>query len=528
MIDVLLQGGSVVDGSGTGRFRADVAIERDRIVEVGVLPDAVAREVIDASGQVVTPGIIDMHSHADYSLPICPTADSLVHQGITTVVGGQCGISTAPLLGGTRDEVIHSSDFFGVPLPWERWSSLAEYLEYLGDKGISVNLVPLVGQGTIRAAVMGYVSGDASEEQMAQMRRLAEASMDEGAIGISTGLIYPPGSYTSTEELVTLTRLVGQREGFYFSHIRGEGETLLDAINEAIHIGRETGAAIQISHLKAGGRKNWHLAPKALALIQGAREEGLDVTADMYTYPAGSTGMRTLLPEWALDGGVEAALGHLRDPATRERMTAEMQTTGFCSQAEFDKVLVASSPHKPEIEGRLISELAEEASLSPYEWIFDTLLETNLDVMTVHFMMSEENIRLQLAHPATMVSTDSFGLSATGPLSAGKPHPRCYGTYPRLFGRYVREQRTLSLEDAVWKSTGFPAQKLRWTDRGLVRKGYKADLVVFDPDTILDTATYEDPHQYPRGISHVLINGVAVIRDGQHTQERAGLILGAG
>ncbi len=525
MIDMLVQGGTVIDGTGADRRRADVLISGGRIVDVGLWEVMDAQEVVDASGCVVTPGFIDVHSHADWSLPVVPTADSMVHQGITSTIVGQCGLSVAPIFDMTREWARGHEDTFGFELPWEEWSTMGGYLDYLTRIGISLNVVPLVGQGMIRAAAVGLGASPASDEQMRAMHRLLVQALDEGAIGLSAGLIYPPGSYSSTDELIRLAIPAGERGGFFFNHIRGEGSTLLDAITEAIHIGRESGTAVQICHLKAAGRGNWHLASRALDLIDEARQEGLDVTADMYTYLAGSTYLKALLPEWAQEDGIDVVLARLRNRSARDEMVAEMKVTGFCSDVEFDTVYVATCSAKPELEGRSIADLADERQISPYEWIFDTLIQTRMNVMIVNFLMSEENVRMQLRHPAVMIGTDGFGLPFKGPLAIGKPHPRCFGTYPRLFGRYVREQKVLSLEEAVWKATGLPAQKLRWQERGLVKAGQAADLVVFDADIIADTATYQEPYQVPIGIRHVLVNGESVIRDGEHTGQRPGVIL---
>jgi N-acyl-D-amino-acid deacylase len=525
MLDILIQNGLVVDGSGAPRYRADVAIEGDHIVEVGQLEGAEAEEVIDASGCVVTPGFVDMHSHADSTLPICPTADSLVHQGITTAVIGQCGVSPAPLLAETREQVLAMKKSEDRPLPWDKWSTFGSYLDYLRQIGLSVNAVPLVGQGMVRSAVMAFSAEPATEEEIAQMQAEVVKAMDEGAIGISTGLIYPPGSYASTEELIAVTRPAGEQGGFYFSHIRNEGDTLLEAVAEAIRIGRETGAAVQISHFKAAGRENWHKSALALELIDQARAEGMDVTADMYPYLAGGTSLVAALPEWAQEGGKEAIAKRLTDPQTRQKMTADMKSTGFFRIAEWDKVLISGSPKRRDYEGRTIADLAAEAGKSPHEWIFDALLETEGDVSMILFMMSEDNREEELRHPAMMIGTDASGRATEGPLSKGTPHPRSFGTFPRVLGHYVREQGVISLEEAIWKMSGFPAQKLRWPDRGLVKKGYKADLVILNPDTVADRATYEAPHQYPEGIPHVIVNGKLVIHNSAHTQARPGSVL---
>ncbi|MBC8263658.1 MAG: D-aminoacylase [Anaerolineales bacterium] len=525
MLDILIQNGLVVDGSGTPRYRADVAIEGDHIVEVGQLKGAEAEEVIDASGCVVTPGFVDMHSHADFTLPIGPTADSLVHQGITTAVIGQCGASPAPLLAETRGQVLAMMESEDRPLPWDKWSTFSSYLDYLRQIGLSVNAVPLVGQGMARSAVMAFSAKPANEEEIVRMQAEVIKAMDEGAIGVSTGLIYPPGSYASTEELIAVTRPAGEQGGFYFSHVRNEGDTLLEAVAEAIRIGRETGAAVQISHFKAAGRENWHKSALALELIDQARAEGLDVTADMYPYLAGGTGLVATLPEWAQEGGKEAIAKRLTDPQTRQKMTADMKSTGFFRIAEWDKVLISGSPKRRDYEGRSIADLAAETDKSPHDWIFDALLETEGHISMILFMMSEDNREEELRHPAMMIGTDASGLATEGPLSKGTPHPRSYGTFPRVLGHYVREQGVISLEEAIWKMSGFPAHKLRWPDRGLVKKSYKADLVILNPDTVTDRATYEAPHQYPVGIPHVIVNGKLVIHNSTHTRARPGNVL---
>ncbi len=529
MFDILIRGGLVIDGSGTAGFRADVAIQGGRIAEVSLLPDADATTVIDAAGLVVSPGFIDMHSHADFSLPLCPTAESLVHQGITAVVVGQCGFSPAPLLEETQEQVIRMMDASlgraGERLPWERWTGFKTYLEDLSRAGTSLNVVPLVGQGTVRAGVMGFAPGPANTEQRARMTAAVAQAMDEGAFGLSTGLIYPPGSFTHAEEIAAIARPVGDRGGIYFSHIRGEADTLLTAISEAIRIGRDSGAAVQISHFKVAGRKNWDTVERALTLVDDARAEGMNVTADLYPYLAGSTGLSALLPQWAHEGGKEAITKRLADPRVREQMTASMQSEGFAKDMEWDRVLISFAPGKEEYQGRYVAELAREQGKSPHAWIFDALLETGLRANMVTFMMSEENRLRELRHPAMMIGTDGMGYALSGSMSEGLPHPRNYGTFPRILGHYVREEKVISLEEAVWKMTGFPAQKLGLRDRGLVKKGHWADLTLFDPKRVADKATYVSPHQYPEGIPHVLVRGVFVVRDGLHTGARPAGVL---
>jgi N-acyl-D-amino-acid deacylase len=467
-----------------------------------------------------------MHSHADLTLPVVPTADSLVHQGVTSVVAGQCGLTFVPLLAETREQVQASANTGDLELPWDEWSTFGSYVDYIERIGISVNMAMLVGQGAVRAAIIGFAGGPATTGQMARMQAEVARAMDSGAIGISTGLIYPPGSFADTEELVDVTRPVGERGGFYFSHIRGEDHRLLEAIAEAIHIGRETGAAVQISHFKASGRQNWPLATQGMEMIDRARAEGLDVAMDMYPYTAGATGLAALLPEWAQEGGKEATLRRLADPDTRRAMITSMQTSGFFQFAEWDEVFISGAPRRREYQGHSVAELAEASAKDPFDWVFDALMETALGIDMIVFQVAEDNLRMQLRHPAMMIGTDADAVAPTGPLSKGLPHPRHYGTYPRVLARYVREESLLSLEEAIWKMSGLAAQRLRWTERGLVKKGYRADLVVLDPDIVADRATYEKPHQYPVGVSHVIVNGQVVVDHGIHTQARPGKVLG--
>jgi N-acyl-D-amino-acid deacylase len=527
MVDILIRNGEVIDGSGTRRQKADVAVDKGRIVDVGNLAGATATQVIDAKGCVVTPGFIDMHSHADSTLPICPTADSLVHQGITTVVVGNCGFTPAPLFPDTRDSVSHMLNGDAPEeqrLPLDKWGDFKSFLDYLAEIKTSVNVSALAGQGTIRVGIVGFVATPPTPAQMAKQQAAVDVAMDQGAIGISTGLIYPPGSYAKTEELIDFTRPVGKRHGYYFSHIRGEGDTLLDALAEAIRIGRETGAKVHISHYKAAGRNNWDKAARGLKLIDEANASGVKVSADMYPYLAGSTSLTAMLPEWAQEGGGPEQLKRLADPETRKKMTHSMKTEGFFSIAEWDKVLISGS-RKKEYEGHWIQELADAVGKTPHEWIFDALLETNLGLGMIITMMDEENVKMQLTHPVMTIGTDGAGMPFEGKLASGLPHPRSFGTFPRVLGHYVREQKVLSLEEAIHKMSGLPAKHLGWTDRGLVLKGQRADLVVINPATVADTATYQKPFQRPLGIPWVIVNGRVEVADGAFNGVRAGQIL---
>ena len=526
--DTIIKNARIIDGTASPPFEADLAIKGQKIADIGQLGHSDSAHIIDAKGYSVSPGFIDMHSHADFSLPILPTADSLVHQGITTVVIGQCGLSPAPLVEKSRTQVISAiSGFFGnlaKSIPWNEWASLEDYLHFLALQGCSLNVIPLVGQGTIRAAVMGFGKGRANARQMAQMQDLVVEAMHQGAIGISTGLIYPPGSFTSTEELIELTQVVGDRNGFYFSHIRGEGDTLLEAIEEAIRIGRETGASVQISHFKAARQSNWDKSQKALDLISQARSAGLEITADLYPYRAGSTSLMTLLPEWTHEGGPAKTLERLADSEMQVKMMADMQSGGFAYGFEWRDILITSSPQRKEYEGRHIAEMATQAGISPYDWLFGALLETELDISMAVFGMSEENRHKEIQFSGMMFGTDGVGMAVTGPMAKGVPHPRSYGAFPRILSRFVRDLKAIELEEAIYRMTGMPAAKLRLTDRGQIKPGLAADLVIFDAAEVSDRATYETPHRYAGGISHVIVNGDLVIEGAVHTRARPGKI----
>jgi N-acyl-D-amino-acid deacylase len=412
-----------------------------------------------------------------------------------------------------------------MPIPWERWSDFQSYLGFLKELGLSVNIVHLVGQGTIRGGIMGFGSGRATPAEMEAMQIETIRAMDAGAIGLSTGLVYPPGSYALTEELIELTRVVGQRQGFYFSHIRGEDRVLLDAVAEAIAIGRTTRAAVQISHLKAGWPRNWDKQSRVIEMIDQARRQELDIGADAYPYVAGATSLKSTLPQWAQEGGKEAVLKRLSDRDAREKIIEAMKREGFCRDGSWDRVRISRAPKRPDYAGHFVSELAAAVGRTPEEWVLNALLETELDMGMITFMISEDNLKAVLKHPAVMIGSDSFIISTQGPLAQGAPHPRTFGTFPRVIAEYVREKKILSMEEAVHKMTGLPAQRLRLADRGLIRPGYKADVVVFDPETIRDRATYETPFQYPTGVHHVFCNGVSVLQGGRHTGMRPGQIL---
>ena len=516
-MELVIRSADLLDGSGAPAFRADIGIDGDTIVAIGDLSMAVAGKTIDGTGCVVTPGFIDIHSHSDYTLPINPQAESKIRQGVTTEVVGMCGGSAAPLDEASRARAVASNP----DLPWEEWTTFGEFLAFLQQQGTSVNVVPFVGHGTVRGLAMGLGERAPTEDELSEMKRLVAQAMDEGAWGMSTGLIYPPSVYGETEELVELSRVPARRGGFYFSHIRGEGATLLDAVAEAIEIGERAGLPVQIAHFKASGIDNWDLLPQALSLLDAALERGVDVMADRYPYIASSTGLGASLPHWAHDGGRDALLDRLRDTTARKQILDDPEP----QSTRWDKIVIAYVPDHSEWEGQSVAEIAAQRGTDPDVTALDLLLEAEGRVSVIRFGMSEENLCAVLRHPAIVIGSDGSARAPYGVLGQGKAHPRNYGTFPRVLGCYAREQGVLSLAEAVHKMTGKTAGRLRLGDRGLLREGYKADLVILNPETVGDAGTFTDPYQYPNGIEAVLVNGQVVIDHGNHTGARPGRVL---
>jgi N-acyl-D-amino-acid deacylase len=526
VLDLKITGGQVIDGTGTPARRADVGVTGDRITGLGDLAAEPAARTIDAAGRTVTPGFIDMHSHSDWRLWGNRRAESKIRQGVTTEVVGNCGFSPAPVSDAFRSEMQGFALYVPPGMDFS-WRSVGEYLARYESEGIALNVAHLIGHGTLRLAAMGFARRAPSAREQATMERMMDEAMGDGACGLSTGLIYAPGSYAGTEEIVGIARRAGGRRGFYASHIRGEGATLLDAVAEAIRIGREGGLPAQVSHVKAAGRPNWGRVADALALIDAARAQGQDVMADVYPYTASSTTLRTLLPDWVLEGGIDAMLKRLADPADRERIRRELTGggEGLLRGLAWSDIMVAYSPSRPDAQGRRIAEVAAARREDPLDAAIELIVAEHGKGYMILFQLDEADLRRALVHPHVMIGSDGSSLATDGPLSAGKPHPRSYGTFPRVLGRYARDERVLSLPSAVWKMTGLPARRLGLSDRGVLAPGAKADVVVFDAATVADRATYEDPHRYAAGIGHVLVNGRVVIADGQHTGALPGRLL---
>jgi N-acyl-D-amino-acid deacylase len=526
VLDIKIEGGQLIDGTGAPQRRADVGISGDAIAAIGDLSREGAGRTIAAAGLAVTPGFIDVHSHSDWRLWGNRRAESKIRQGVTTEVVGNCGFSPAPV----SDEFAGEMRGFALHLPPGMdfsWRSMADYLGRYRDGGVALNVAQLVGHGTVRLAAMGFARRAPTARELHTMERLMDESMAGGAYGLATGLIYAPGSYAATEEIVALARRAAAGGGFYASHIRGEGPTLLDAVTEAIRVGREGGLPVQVSHIKAAGRPNWGKVTDALALIDAARAEGLDVMADVYPYTASSTTLRTLLPDWALEGGIEAMLGRLGDPSARARIRADLlgESAILTRGIGWEDIMIASAPSRPEAEGRRLSEIAASRNQDPLDAAVELLVAERGKGYMILFQLDEADLLRALGHSHVMIGSDGSSLAADGELASGKPHPRSYGTFPRVLARYVREQRVLSLETAVHKMTGLPARRLGLRDRGVLAVGAKADVVVLDPSAVQDVATYEDPHRYPGGIPHVLVNGRVVIDGGHHTGALPGQIL---
>lgn len=521
MSELLITGATVIDGTGAPGRKADVAVRDGRIAAVARdLPQSGAR-VIDGRDRVVAPGFVDIHSHSDEAMFVNDALESALHMGVTLVVCGNCGGSSAPVSGLAEAELDRELTRLAVK---RTWSSFGEYADAVDRVRPAINVTSFVGHGTLRSCVMGAEDRPPSPDELAKMRALLAKSMDEGAIGLASGLIYPPSAFGTTDELAALCEVVRERGGLYASHIRNESTKLLDAVAENIEIGRRSGVRIELSHHKASGQKNWGKVKDSTALIERARAEGVDVTADQYPYTASSTGLAVTIPNWVHEGGTEKMCERLADPAVRARIRNEDVETGRA----FDRIVIARARHHPDWAGKSVQQLADEAGRDPLEWSCDALIEHEGAVDIVHHSMSEDDVRYVMRKQWICIGSDSRANAPYGPLSFGKPHPRSYGTFPRVLGRYARDEGVLGLEDAVRKMTSLTASRPRLRQRGQVREGFWADLVIFDPARVIDAATYDDPHRYPIGIEHVIVNGGLALEGGETTRERHGRFLRQG
>ena len=522
--DLLIDGGTVLDGTGAPAFVAGVAVKGDTIAAVGDVAPTQAAKVVQAQGLHVCPGFVDMHSHSDGRLLVYPGVESRARQGITTEITGNCGCSAAPLVGVAVEDARRWAAVDGLTVDW---SDVQSYFSRLERAGFAVNQALLVGQGTLRTGVVGAADRPATPDEIGAMTRLLEAALDEGAVGLSTGLEYTPGRFTPTDEIVTLARVAARRGGFYASHIRNEERQLLEAVDEAIRIGRRAGVRVQVSHVKASGRGNWGKQVASLALIEAARRDGVEVLGDAYPYTAYSTGLTVTFPSWAQDGGREAILKRLRG-SDRERVRREVDDyvrNGDPGDYELIVIARVATEGNRRFVGKNMAEVAASWGVDPSEALVRLVDEEGTMVSYVGHGMSPENVERVLRHPLVMIGSDGHALAPVGRALETRPHPRSYGCYPRVLGYYVRDRKVLDLETAVRKSTSMPADQAGLADRGRIARGKKADLVVFDAARIADVATFEKPQEFPVGITHVLVNGVFVVEGGTATPARPGRVL---
>jgi N-acyl-D-aspartate/D-glutamate deacylase len=519
--DLVIRNGDVVDGTGAAARRADVAIKGDRIVAVGSVSGRAVR-TIDATGRVVAPGFIDVQGQSGTSLLTDGNGESHIRQGITTEIIGEG--STPALWSAEAMAVFRSRRNFD-------WSGFDGYLRTVQSRGTSINLGSFAPIAMIREQVLGMENRAPTPDELKREEDILERAMQQGSFGFATALIYPPSSYTTVDELVALARVASKYGGVYISHVRGESFRVKDAIGEAIDIGRQAGLPVVIYHLKIGAKSNWGHMDEIRAEIEDARAHGVNVSACQYPYTAGGTNLNAVLPGWAQEGGRERMLERLRDPAERARMRRDIEANADVENllmgATFDGVQIASLPADKDqsILGKRLSQIAAERHSDNWDTLFSLLLEYEGNIGAMFHMMSEDDVKTAMRYPWVSVGTDSSAIRPDGPLGAGQPHPRSYGTFPRILGHYVRDERVLPLPEAIRKMTSLAASQMKIADRGTIREGYFADLVVFDPKTVIDMATYDKPHQYPVGIETVIVNGAVTIDAGHHTGAHAGRAL---
>ena len=527
--DTIIRGGMVYDGSGSPGVRSDVGIRRDRVVAVRDLSAATATTVIDAGGLAVAPGFINMLSWSTESLLVDGRSQGEIRQGVTTQIFGE-GSSMGPLNDAMKQRMVEQMGDLKFDITW---TTLSEYLQDLERRGVSQNVASYLGATTVREHVIGLADRKPTASELETMREIVRREMEAGALGIGSSLIYAPAFYASTDELIELCKVAAKYHGKYISHIRSEGNRLVEAVEELIRVSREARIPAEIYHLKAAGEANWSKMPRVIAMIEQARRSGLRITADMYTYTAGATGLDASMPPWVLDGGYEEAFKRLRDPGTRKKIAAAIRTPArdwenlFLAAGSPDRVLLVefkSDALKP-LTGKTLAEAAKMRGEDPVETIMNLVLEDRSRVGTVYFMMSEDNLTSQIRLPWVSFGSDAASMAPELPFTKSSAHPRAYGNFARVLGKYVREEKVLTLADAIYRMSGLPATNLELEQRGFLKPGMFADVVIFDPATIADRATFEKPHQYAVGVRDVLVNGVVVLRNGEHTNARPGRAL---
>jgi N-acyl-D-amino-acid deacylase len=508
--DVILKNGLVLDGSGSPAIQADIGIRADTIAAIGNLSASKSRSVLDVQGQYIAPGFINMLSWANESLLVDGRSQSDLRQGVTLEVMGE-GHSMGPLNSKMKADMLSGQQDYKFDIPW---TSLGGYLRHLEAQGTSTNIASFVGNGTLREYVMGYDKREPTVAELEAMKSLLNMEMEEGAMGISTSLIYVPSGHAKTPEIIALAQVAAAHDGMYISHIRSEEDSLLYAVNEVLQIAEAANVRSEIYHFKASGEANWHLLDSAIALIEQARSKGLPITTDMYMYNASSTGLNVLMPSWAKAGGHDKTMEYLSDPATRNRIIEE---TYF--HVPPKNILLVGFKNKAmrHLIGKTVADIAQDRGIPPAQAVADIIYEDDSRIQAVYFSMDPENIKKKLALPYMSICSDAGSYTNEGVFLEQSTHPRAYGSFTRLLAHYVRDEKVIPLEEAIHRLTALPAANLKLERRGLLRAGYFADLVVFDPNTIQDHATFEDPHQYATGVHQVFVNGVQVIRDGEHT-----------
>jgi len=517
---VIVRNGTIYDGLGGDPYVGDVAIQGDSIAAVGALGDAIGRAEVDATGLAVAPGFINMLSWATTTLIEDGRSESDIRQGVTLEIFGE-GWSYGPLNEAMRSEVIDGQSHIRFDVPW---TTLDQYLEHLVERGVSPNVASFIGAGTVRIHELGYEDREPNPEELERMKELVRQAMEDGALGVGSSLIYAPDTYASTEELIDLAKVAAEYDGLYISHIRSEGNRFLEALDELIRIASEAGIRAEIYHLKAAGSENWNKLEAAIERIEAARDSGLAITADVYAYTAGATGLDAAMPPWVQEGGFGPWRERLMDPAIRRKVISEMRTR----TDEWENLMMAAGPagvklvgfrksEHQDLIGKTLAELSEERGVSPEDVAVDLVIADSSRVESVYFFMSEENVRRKIALPWVAFDSDAESAGQGGAFTNWNPHPRAYGNFARLLGKYVREEQIIPLEEAIRRLTSFPAENLRIQRRGSLRAGNFADIVIFDPNTIIDHATYDQPRQYATGVHHVFVNGEQVLRDGEHT-----------
>ena len=530
--DLIIEHGHVIDGTGAPWYAADVGIRAGRIAAIGRLDQAAAKRRIDAAGRVVAPGFIDMLGQSELTLLVDPKVPSKVFQGITTEITGE-GESAAPVNDAIARDSAKAYEHYGIK---RDWTDFAGYFARLERQGIGINLASYVGATTVREMVVGYADRAATPAELVQMQALVGEAMRQGAVGVSSALEYAPAPYASTEELIALASTAAQYGGIYATHMRSEQEAIMTAIEETIRIGRDAHVPVEIWHLKAGGVKNFGLMPEIIARIERARASGVDIAADTYVYPAWFNELSAFIPPWAHDGGKAKLIERLKDPGARARIKKELATPATDWDNEWqsvhgpEAVLIATvaNPKLLDLQGKTLADIAKARGQDAMDTLFDILVEDDAQTFVAVFAMSEPDIELAAVQPWVSFCNDSSGTSPEGPLGKEFPHPRAYGTFPRVLRKYVREEQRMRLEEAIRKFTSLPASRLRLADRGVIKAGMWADIVVFDPETITDRATFSAPNQLSVGMQWVLVNGVPVVGDGAATGALPGHVLRGG